>query len=236
MRCFFLTEEREQLFHTIDDRCLAMLHGGLLEEVADLLAAGRLPVDFVGSKSIGYRQTIQYLVQDRAHGDTAAFTAFLAEFASRTRNYARKQLQWYRRDPAFLWVRVQRRGASSDPYAAIAEEIGHWIAQSREEFDAAIAQQMADKAVSSKELKAALARQTSSKHTARDVLIRRAEDGKTTKMKRYTMDVDGNFDSLVARADACSERLRRDSPALVEQYARQFASGSAGADGDEGEA
>ena len=59
LRCFFVSEDREALYHTIDARCLDMLGAGLLEEVTQLLANGRLPADFVGSKSIGYRQTIK---------------------------------------------------------------------------------------------------------------------------------------------------------------------------------
>ena len=59
LRCFFVSEDREALYHTIDARCLDMLGAGLFEEVANLLADGRLPPNFVGSKSIGYRQAIK---------------------------------------------------------------------------------------------------------------------------------------------------------------------------------
>ena len=59
LRCFFVSEDREELYHTIDARCLDMLGAGLLEEVTQLLVEGCLPPDFVGSRSIGYRQAIK---------------------------------------------------------------------------------------------------------------------------------------------------------------------------------
>lgn len=55
-----------------------MLRGGLLEEVTELLLRDRLPPDFIGTKSIGYRQTIDYLARpDFLPADLAAFQLFL---------------------------------------------------------------------------------------------------------------------------------------------------------------
>ena len=55
-------------------------------------------------------------------------------------------MQWYRRDPAFLWVRVARRSEDGAlAYRVLSEEIEHWLAVPRSEFDEAIARQLADR-------------------------------------------------------------------------------------------
>ena len=48
---------------------------------------------------------------------------------------------------------------------------------------------------------------------------------KTTKMKRYTMEIDSGssaYHDLIGRADRCSERLRRECPELVQAYLTSF--------------
>jgi tRNA dimethylallyltransferase len=77
VRGFFVAEDREQLYRTIDARCGYMLRSGLLEEVTALLLDHRLPPEFVGAKSIGYRQTIRYLTADREACDVEAFSEYL---------------------------------------------------------------------------------------------------------------------------------------------------------------
>lgn len=78
VRCFFLTESREDLCRTIDERCEQMLWNGLVQEVAGLLREGKLLPEHTVSKAIGYRQTIDYLAQrgleDR---DARAFNAYI---------------------------------------------------------------------------------------------------------------------------------------------------------------
>jgi tRNA A37 N6-isopentenylltransferase MiaA len=64
----------------------------------------RLTPDAISSRAIGYRQTIDYLCRsDFKTNDLKAFEKFVQNFATVTRNYAKRQLQWYRRDAAFLW-------------------------------------------------------------------------------------------------------------------------------------
>ena len=47
VRCFFLSEERDELYHYIDTRCEAMLKAGLFEEVTKLLVNDALTPDSV---------------------------------------------------------------------------------------------------------------------------------------------------------------------------------------------
>ena len=61
-RCAFLAPaDRTALYHAIDERCDIMLARGLLEETANLSAAGRLPSSSTAARAIGYRQALDYL-------------------------------------------------------------------------------------------------------------------------------------------------------------------------------
>eukprot|EP01039_Chlorochromonas_danica_P002375 gene2375-2607_t len=109
IRCFFLIEDRMQLYHTIDQRCRQLLERGLLEEVTQLLLTESLLPEHPVSKSIGYRQAIAYLTQPNVLcGDHSAFQQFVSDFGSATRNYARKQHNWYRKDRDFLFLKMTR--------------------------------------------------------------------------------------------------------------------------------
>ena len=84
-----------------------MLARGLLEETANLRAAGRLPSSSTAARAIGYRQALDYL-EARASGAAAAslesYVDFCRQFRTASRNYAAEQLKWYRRDATFAIV------------------------------------------------------------------------------------------------------------------------------------
>jgi len=113
-RCVFLCLPRWILFRRIDARCEQMILAGLVEEVAELLLAGRLKMDSsAAARAIGYRQTTEYLkslislfrvkplslIQQQ---DT--FHHFLAGFMAASRQYASQQIKWFRKDPRFVWI------------------------------------------------------------------------------------------------------------------------------------
>lgn len=79
VRCFFVGEEREDLYRTIDDRCEDMLRGGLLQEVNSLLQTDILLPEYKVSKAIGYRQTLDYLLdrRQRQDGDVKTFQKYV---------------------------------------------------------------------------------------------------------------------------------------------------------------
>ena len=151
MRCFFLSETRANLYRHVDSRCEAMIEAGLLQEVAQLVLTERLrPADPV-SKAIGYRQSIEYLCRPESRpGDVATFEAFVKDFATGTRNYAKRQLSWYRRDSCFLWLQIDRadpqvkRAAVDDEgsYMRVAKELLHWCSKSSDAYAAEIADQI----------------------------------------------------------------------------------------------
>ena len=91
-----------------------MLVRGLLEETANLRAAGRLPSSSTAARAIGYRQALDYL-EARASGAADAsldsYVDFCRRFRTASRNYAAEQLKWYRRDATFAIVPAGDDGA-----------------------------------------------------------------------------------------------------------------------------
>ncbi len=94
-----LSREREELYRMIDERARQMWNRGLVDEVQNLLAAGFAP-DLRTFGSLGYRQALAFL-QGRLTEAEA-----LAAMQRATRQYARRQLTWFRREPAAEWVMV----------------------------------------------------------------------------------------------------------------------------------
>lgn len=108
VRCFFLCpSERMEHFKTVDQRCEQMLQRGLLKETATLYVKGLLPDDSQVTRAIGYRQALEYLQRKEAtNDDHDSLANFIDNFATATRQYAKKQMQWFRRDNNFVFVPV----------------------------------------------------------------------------------------------------------------------------------
>mmetsp|Transcript_13360 Transcript_13360/g.20072 ORF Transcript_13360/g.20072 Transcript_13360/m.20072 type:complete len:605 (+) Transcript_13360:53-1867(+) len=109
VRCFFLCPHDRMLhFATVDQRCEQMLQRGLLRETANLYVRGGLPDDSQVTRAIGYRQALEYLQRsDAKNDDHESLAAFIDNFATATRQYAKKQMQWFRRDDDFVFVPVR---------------------------------------------------------------------------------------------------------------------------------
>lgn len=142
LRCFFLTELREELYRTIDLRCEKMLRMGLGKEVRDLVVSKTLLPNYPISKAIGYRQVLEYLGnKDLPPKNFAAFAQFFSDFTSATRNYAKKQMNWYRKDEAFLFLRVQRQWPQ--PTSILVHELLACLVSSRSEYESTLHDQLA---------------------------------------------------------------------------------------------
>ena len=94
--------DRQDLRDRIDRRVDTMVEQGLLEEVEALLTSG-LPRDATALQAIGYKQFLAV-----AEG-TATRQEAIAEVKLRSRQYAKRQLTWLRRNPDIFWVRWERR-------------------------------------------------------------------------------------------------------------------------------
>jgi tRNA dimethylallyltransferase len=89
----------------IGERVLAMLRNGWLEEVQGLLDRG-FGTWLTASRAIGYAELAEHL-DGRLSLDEAA-----ERTVKRTRELARRQMAWFRRDPRIRWFDVGRGGAS----------------------------------------------------------------------------------------------------------------------------
>jgi tRNA dimethylallyltransferase len=102
-----LDPARPQLYQRINDRAEDMFAQGLIEETRELRARyGRSPA----LDSLGYRQAAQYLDGTLTHEQAVAAAS------QGHRNYAKRQLTWFRREPEVRWL----NGFGDDP-ALLAE-------------------------------------------------------------------------------------------------------------------
>ncbi|XP_078433407.1 isopentenyltransferase 9 [Wolffia australiana] len=108
--CFFLSAPRLGLYRAIDRRCEEMVEG-LLAEAAWLLDRGLLPNTASATRAIGYRHAMEYLLHCRElAGDCSRedLLAFLAEFQKASRNFAKRQMTWFRSETNYLWLDASR--------------------------------------------------------------------------------------------------------------------------------
>ncbi|HEX6674103.1 MAG TPA: tRNA (adenosine(37)-N6)-dimethylallyltransferase MiaA [Actinomycetes bacterium] len=85
---------QELLRARVAERVAAMAEAGLVDEVRRL-AAG--PLSRTARQALGYKELLDALERGGAVSDA------LAEVVARTRDYARRQLAWFRRDPRIRW-------------------------------------------------------------------------------------------------------------------------------------
>ena len=91
-------QEREDMWRRIDRRVDEMMEQGLVEEVRGVLARG-IPPTCTAMQAIGYKEMVQAV---RTGGDVIAAAE---EVKLRSRQYAKRQLTWFRRDRATRWYR-----------------------------------------------------------------------------------------------------------------------------------
>ena len=88
--------ERQTLYDRIDRRVDQMLADGLLEETKRLLDSGALAG--TAAQAIGYKELLGYLQGDALLADCVAL------LKQRSRNYAKRQLTWLKRDDNIHWI------------------------------------------------------------------------------------------------------------------------------------
>ncbi|KAL4580400.1 hypothetical protein LXL04_016591 [Taraxacum kok-saghyz] len=95
--CFFLSTSRTDLYRSIDFRWL--------------LDIGLEPNSNSATRAIGYRQAMDYLLKCEEQGgrsSTRDFYYFLSEFQKASRNFAKRQLTWFRNEPIYHWIDASR--------------------------------------------------------------------------------------------------------------------------------
>ena len=89
-------ERREDMWGRIDRRVDEMMAAGLVEEVRSLLERG-VPQSCTAMQAIGYKEMVQAVMTG---GDVRAAAE---EVKLRSRQYAKRQLTWFRRNQATRW-------------------------------------------------------------------------------------------------------------------------------------
>lgn len=100
--CWFLHRPRPNLYQRIERRCDRMIQDGLLEEVERLDAQG-LRQNSSAAQAIGYRQALEYLGSEKTAKD---YAEFVQRFKQATRQYAKRQLTWFRRESLYRWLDI----------------------------------------------------------------------------------------------------------------------------------
>lgn len=97
VRLFVLNPPRALLYDKIDRRTEMHFANGLVEEVKGLLAAGVNEFsNALGSH--GYRRVCEYLRDERT------LDSAIDKSKQDVRNYAKRQLTWFRREPDAIWL------------------------------------------------------------------------------------------------------------------------------------
>ncbi len=94
-----LNMERSKLYENINKRVDIMIEMGLIDEVKKILSMG-YNKDLVSLQGIGYKEIIQYLENGISLADA------IEKIKQGSRNYAKRQLTWFRRDNRIKWVDV----------------------------------------------------------------------------------------------------------------------------------
>lgn len=91
-----VSRRREELYHRIEERVDQMIARGLPEEVRDLLNKGYGP-ELQSMQGLGYKELIPVV-----RGESCLEEA-VRLLKKRTRNYAKRQLTWFRKEPVAKW-------------------------------------------------------------------------------------------------------------------------------------
>jgi tRNA dimethylallyltransferase len=102
-----ISRPRDVLYRRVDERARRLFGEGLLEEVRALLDAG-YGAELRPMSGHGYREAVHHLAGEWSLEEAMEVTA------RRTRQYAKRQLTWFRRDPRIMWLSAGD-GPADDP-------------------------------------------------------------------------------------------------------------------------
>lgn len=89
-----ISRPREELYARIDQRVIRMMDDGLVDEVRGLAQYRSL----TALQTVGYKEVFDYL------DGKCSLEQTVAAIQTNTRHYAKRQLTWWRRDPAIHWL------------------------------------------------------------------------------------------------------------------------------------
>ena len=94
------TRSSSDLHARINARVDAMFRRGLVDETRELLKRG-LAENKTAMQAIGYRQVVEHLRGERSLAETIELVKI------RTRQFARRQLTWFRAQKNLEWIELQ---------------------------------------------------------------------------------------------------------------------------------
>ena len=115
IRIFVLDPPRDRLYDLINRRAQRHFADGLVEEVKHLLASG-VKDNSTALGAHGYRRVCEYLRGERT------LESALEKTQQDVRNYAKRQLTWFRREPGTEWL--HGFGTENDVRQALMQQIG----------------------------------------------------------------------------------------------------------------
>ena len=92
-----LTRDREELYSLIDERVDSMVKSGLLKETEEVL---KMKPDRTPLQALGYKEMKEHL------DGRIAINEAIDLVKKRTRNYAKRQMTWFRKEPDINWVDI----------------------------------------------------------------------------------------------------------------------------------
>ncbi len=99
-----ITRDREELYERINERVLKMVEQGLIEEARRMLPFRRENA----LNTVGYKEMFKYF-----DGEIPLEEA-IRQIQSHTREYARKQLTWYKKDEKVRWFNLSDEKVTTD--------------------------------------------------------------------------------------------------------------------------
>jgi tRNA dimethylallyltransferase len=107
--------ERDELYRRIDARVDVMMSAGFEQEVRRLLDEG-VERDCQAFNTVGYKEMIRYLSGE------LAFPAAVELIKRHTRNFAKRQLTWFRKERRIHWYDVRDERGLREIYHRISED------------------------------------------------------------------------------------------------------------------
>jgi len=115
-RFFALSRTNEDLRSRIDSRVDQMFEHGLVAETRRLIERG-LDQNKTAMQAIGYRQVVEHLRGERPLAETITLVK------TRTRQFAKRQLTWFRRQLPVKWIAVGAGERSEEVVARVEAEL-----------------------------------------------------------------------------------------------------------------
>jgi tRNA dimethylallyltransferase len=110
-----LTRPMGELTQRIHQRVDEMFRGGLVAETESLLALG-LADNATATQALGYRQVVEHLRGERGLAETIDLVKI------RTRQFAKRQLTWFRRQMNLEWITLSAASPCAD-WVALADRL-----------------------------------------------------------------------------------------------------------------